>query len=81
MMNETRTRKSFLDPHFKAQRKIPDLQMEWDLESQGFFKESSSFPVLRKNNQIISLSQLSEIMVPPNKKNWLYLAPEFSFEI
>ncbi len=66
---------------FKEKIGISESNIHWDLAAKHSLKGGLDLPILRKNAQITSASEFSEIMIPQTKKNWLYLAPEYSFEL
>jgi hypothetical protein len=64
---------------FKEKLGIPDSQIEWDLSGQLAKSYGISLPIVRRNGSIAPSHELSQISIPPTKKNWLYLAPEYHF--
>lgn len=66
---------------FKEGKGIPDSHIHWDLSCNHSFKYGLSLPILGKNAQIAPAGQFSGIAIPPSKKNWLYLAPEYEFQL
>ncbi|NGX37087.1 MAG: Deoxyguanosinetriphosphate triphosphohydrolase-like protein [Chlamydiae bacterium] len=52
---------------FKEKSNISDHEIHWDFA--------------KKQPEIVSAGQYSEIAIPPTKKNWLYLAPEYAFKL
>lgn len=66
---------------FQEKSCIPKAQIYWDLDGQGGIPYGLNLPVLRKNTEVVSAKMYSEISIPPTKKNWLYLAPEYDFNL
>jgi len=66
---------------FQEKEKISQANIHWDLHTSPGFRPQISLPILRKNAEIIQGGQFSEITIPPTKKNWLYLAPEYTFKV
>ncbi len=66
---------------FKEKREIADDQIHWDIGAKHSLKTGLSLPVLRKNAEITPGKEFSEITIPRSKKNWLYLAPEYTFSV
>lgn len=64
---------------FKERLSIPDSQIEWDLSGLLAKSTGLSLPIVRRNGTVAPSHELSQISIPPTKKNWLYLAPEFHF--
>ncbi|MBS0629123.1 MAG: HD domain-containing protein [Verrucomicrobia bacterium] len=57
---------------FKERGRISDHKIHWDLESKHSLKNSPPIPILGAK-ELIS--------IPSDDKNWLYLTPEFTFEL
>lgn len=66
---------------FQDKNGIPSEEIHWDFGTKNSFKIGLSIPILCKNRSIAPASTFSEILIPQNKKNWLYLAPEYPFEL
>jgi len=57
---------------FKEKGKIPQEQIHWELNNKYSLKQSPPIPILG-TKELIS--------IPADHKNWLYLTPEFTFQI
>ena len=66
---------------FQEKGSIPKTEIHWDLAGKWASPYGLNLPVLRKNAEIVPAGAFSEISIPPTKKNWLYLAPEYAFDI
>jgi len=68
---------------FKIKSQIPDSHIYWDLKESLSLrvKEERSLPILRKSSQKVFSKEFFEISIPSGKKSWLYLSPEYSFEL
>lgn len=66
---------------YRAEKAIPEEQIHWDLAAKHSLKTGLNLPILRKNDQVAPASAFSEIEIPVSKKNWLFLAPEYAFEL
>lgn len=66
---------------FKEKFKLSDRQIDWNILDRKGAKYGLSLQIRRKNAQITPASEFSEISIPPTKKNWLYLAPEYEFSL
>ena len=64
---------------FKEKFSIPETQIEWDLSARPRGHYGISLPILRRSGIVVPSHELSEISIPPTKKNWLYLAPDYQF--
>ncbi len=54
---------------------IPEGEMAWELTPKKGKRLGLSFPVLRHDGSVVPGDELSEISIPANHRNWLYLAP------
>lgn len=66
---------------FQKSASIPQGQIHWDLAGKWASPYGLNLPVLRKNEEVVPAATFSEISIPPTKKNWLYLAPEYAFDL
>jgi len=66
---------------FQKKASIPKDLIHWDLAGKWASPYGLNLPVLRKNEEVTPASVFSEISIPPTKKNWLYLAPEYNFAL
>lgn len=66
---------------FQKKSEIPKGRIHWELSGKWAGAYGLNLPVLRKNEEITPASAFSEILIPPTKKNWLYLAPEYEFPL
>ena len=66
---------------FKEKKAIPEQMIHWDLTAKPLLKGGLNLPVLSKKAQVVPASKFSQIPIPQGKKSWLYLAPEYSFEL
>jgi uncharacterized protein len=67
--------------HFSSQASIPSDRIHWELVPSSSAPSALSLPVLKKNKQIASAKNFSEISIPPTQKSWLYLAPQYTFTL
>lgn len=65
--------------NFQKKSEIPKGKIHWDLAGKWATSYGLDIPVLKKNDEVIHAGALSEISIPPTKKNWLYLAPEYTY--
>lgn len=66
---------------YKEKWNLPDGDIQWEFAVKNSLKTGLGLPVLRKNSEITKAEAISEIQIPPTKKNWLYLAPECSYPL
>lgn len=67
--------------NFKEKFKLSDRQIDWSLVDQKGIRYGLSLQIRRKNMQITPAAEFCEISIPPTKKNWLFLAPEYEFSL
>lgn len=67
--------------NYQKTSRIGEKDIHWELSDKYALKYGLSLPILRKKGQVTPASEFSEIAIPPTKKNWLYLAPEYSFQL
>lgn len=67
--------------NFQKEAGIPDADIHWDLSKKHSLHSALSLLILRKNKQIVPADQFSEILIPPSKKNWLFLSPQYEYSV
>ncbi|NGX40037.1 MAG: Deoxyguanosinetriphosphate triphosphohydrolase-like protein [Chlamydiae bacterium] len=66
---------------FQKSGAIPPSQIHWELGKKSSLSPYLSLPILSKNPSLSDKEKFSEIAIPPDKKNWLFLAPEYDFAL
>ncbi len=66
---------------YQEKSKIAPQDIHWELADNYGLKYGLSLPILRKNKEVTPASEFSQIAIPATKKNWLYLAPEYEFQL
>jgi HD superfamily phosphohydrolase len=66
---------------YKKDLNLASSEIYWDLVDKKGLSYGLDLPLKKKNHEVASAAGLSEITIPPTKKNWLYLAPEYTFQV
>lgn len=62
---------------FKQEHGLSADQMEWHIEEKSY-ERKVSFPVLRKNSQIVDATECSTLLVAPYTVSWLYIYQSYA---
>jgi len=62
--------------HFQEKEGIASRDIHWEFAGGKGENKRLILPILQKNS-----SYTSETIIPPMKKNWLYLAPQYTFQL
>lgn len=61
----------------KRDLQLPEGAIAWEFSQKTPHKVGFSFPVLKKNGNIVHGGQCSEILIPSGPAGWIFIAPEF----
>ncbi len=65
----------------KADCKIPDASIGWELSEKKKQMLRLSFPVLKRNGALVDASACSEILIPLDSASWVFVAPEYEIAL
>ena len=68
---------------FKANNKLPDLQIDWEFNQEEVYEERLSFPVSRRHLVIEKAKDCSDLLlkVPTKKINWVFISPDRDLDL
>jgi len=68
---------------FKEKNKLSDGVIDWEFHKEELPPSSLCFPVSRRHVVIQKARDCSDLLlkVPSKKSNWVYIAPEYDFEL
>lgn len=61
---------------FSCLHNLTQNEIEWNLEDKVLHSRTVSFPVLKKNGQILDATECSKLLITPFSVSWLYITPQ-----
>jgi uncharacterized protein len=66
---------------FQKRKQISNQEIAWEFQNKTNPPIFLNFPVLKRNGQIINARYCSEISIPFESANWLYLSQKYLFDL
>lgn len=66
---------------YKEKLSLEPSEVYWELGAKSALQYGLDLPIRKRDAKLAEASDFSEISIPATKKNWLYLAPEYSFPV